>query len=196
MPLLLLRPVVFRSPRRLTGRLPRWPLLLSVGLIAVGSLGCRPAARPQAPPSSAQAGALKQELVLRQCQQRRRELMQDLADLRRAEAELADRRAELPPPLPSPPVWDEAAEQRYSQVDQELDRQRYEQDLAAWQQRRADHRARVALQRQREAPAQQRLNDQAQRLQQRYPGLFTAPGSIEIRPQELERLSRCPSGPG
>ena len=132
---------------------------------------------------------------MRQCHQRRRALLQGLTELRLAETRLADLRAERPPPLPPAPVWDEAAEQRYSQVDQDLDRQRYEQDLAAWQRQQADQPALLAQQRQREAAAQQRLNGQMQRLQKRYPGLFTGPSSIEIRPQELERLSRCPSGP-
>lgn len=131
---------------------------------------------------------------MRQCQQRRRELLEALSGLRRAEVALADARAEAPPPLPSPPFWDEVAEQRYSQVDQELDRQRYEQELAAWQRRRDERRALISVQRRREEAAQERLDRQALRLRQRYPGLFTGPTSIEVRPQELERLSRCPPG--
>ncbi len=181
------------------GRPRRWSLLLGLGLLASGALGCSPAPAPQAPasPPSAQADLLRQQqqLALRQCQQRRQELLQGLAELRRAEALLADERAAPLPPLPAPPIWDEAREQRFSQVDQQLDRQRYEQQLAAWKQLRAERRAEIDEQRLRLTQAQQQLDRQAQRLQTRYPGLFTGPTSIEVKPQELERLSRCPATP-
>lgn len=184
----------------LRGRPRRWSLLLSLGLLAGGSLGCRPAPSPKAPPVSSQPDRLQeqkrqQQVALRQCLQRRQELLQGLAELRRAEAVLADERAAPLPSLPAPPIWDEATEQRYSQVDQELDRQRYEQELESWRRRRADRRADLEQQRLRLAQAQQRLNRQAQGLQKRYPELFTGPTSIEVKPQELERLSRCPATP-
>lgn len=174
---------------------------LSLSLLAGGALGCRPAVAPQppVPPPEASVETLRQQqqqrqrlqLAARQCRQRRDELLQGLVELRRAEAALAERRALVPAPASAPPVWDEEKESRFSQVDQELDRQRYEQELAAWRQRQAVS----ALQRQRLDAAQQQLNRQAQRLQQRYPGLFTGPASIEVRPQELARLSRCPEPP-
>lgn len=174
---------------------------LSLSLLAAGVLGCRPAVAPQppVPPPEASVEALRQQqqqrqrlqLAARQCRQRRDELLQGLVELRRAEAALAERRALVPAPPSAPPVWDEEKESRFSQVDQELDRQRYEQELAAWRQRQAVS----ALQRQRLDAAQQRLNRQAQWLQQRYPGLFTGPASIEVRPQALARLSRCPEPP-
>lgn len=190
-----------REIHRLHGRRPRWALLLSLGLLASGALGCRPAPSPQVPPPSSQADLLQgrkrqQQVAWRQqCLQRREDLLQGLADLRRAEAVLADERATIPPPLPPAPIWDEATEQRYSKADQELDRQRYEQELAAWSRLRSDGRDRIAQQRLRLSQAQQRLNRQAKLLHKRYPGLFTAPTSIEVRPQELERLSRCPARP-
>lgn len=134
-------------------------------------------------------------MVARQCQQRRRELLEGLEELRRAEAVLAEERAWSAPSLPPPPVWDEIAEQRYSLVDQELDRQRYEQELAAWTRRRDDQRIVVEQRRQALSQAQQRLNAQARRLRQRDRDLFTGPTSIEVKPQVLERLSRCPAEP-
>lgn len=170
---------------------------LSLSLLAAGALGCRAAPPPRQPlsaaPRQAELNRQQQQQALRQCQQRRDDLLAGLAELRRAEAALADQRSMVPPPLSAPPVWDEEKEQRYSEVDQELDRQRYEQELAVWRQRQAERQAVVAEQRQRLAEAQQRLDRQAQLLQQRYPGLFTAPTSIEVKPQELERLSRCPA---
>ena len=190
-----------REARPLHGRPPRrWPVLLSLGLLASCALGCRSTPPPESPPASAPTAALReqnkqQELAARQCRKRRQELLQDLAELRRAEAVLADERAAPLPSLPAPPIWDEAAEQRYSKVDQELDRQRYEEELAAWKRLRAERRAGIDAQRLRLAQAQQRLDRQAQRLQKRYPGLFTGPTSIEVKPQELERLSRCPATP-
>ena len=198
MPLFLPRRTVSFSPR-LQRRQQRWPLLLSLSLLAMAAQGCRPQPSPQPPVPSpaAQADALRQrqQLAARGCQQRRRDLLEGLAELRRAEAALADARAASHPPLSSPPVWDEAAEQRFSLVDQELDRQGYEQELAAWQRRRAEQHTALAQQRQQLAEAQQRLNRQAQRLRQRYPALFTGPTSIEVRPQEWRRLNRCPDGP-
>lgn len=177
----------------------RWSLLLSLGLLAGGALGCRPAApqRPGTTPPGGQNETLRQQeqLAVRQCRQRRQELLDGLAELRRAEVALAEARLLAPPPLGSPPVWDEAREQRYSQVDQELDRQRYEQELADWQRRRDERQLRIARQRQQQEAAQLRLDRQARALQQRYPGLFSAPTSIEVQPQALERLTRCPSGP-
>ena len=137
----------------------------------------------------------QQQLAVRQCRQRRQDLLEGLAELRRAEVALAEARLLSVPPLGAPPVWDEAREQRYSQVDQELDRQRYEQELAAWQQRQADRYVLIARQRQQQEAAQLRLDRQAQALQQRYSGLFSAPTSIEVKPQELERLTRCPAAP-
>lgn len=182
----------------LPGRPRVWSLLLCFGLLASGALGCRPAPSPRALPPAAQAERQRkqqQQLAARQCQERRQQLQQGLAELRRAEALLADERAaSLAPPL-APPIWDEAREQRFSQVDQQLDRQRYEQQLAAWQGLRAERRAAIDRQRLRLTQAQQRLDRQAQRLQKRYPGLFTGPTSIEVKPRELERLSRCPAGP-
>jgi hypothetical protein len=193
-------PALSPEARLLRRRPRRWSLLLGLGLLASGALGCSPAPAPQAPasPPSAQADLLRQQqqqLALRQCQQRRQELLQGLAELRRAEARLADERAAPLSPLPAPPIWDEAREQRFSQVDQQLDRQRYEQELAAWKQLRAERRAEIDQQRLRLTQAQQRLDRQAQGLQKRYPGLFTGPNSIEVKPQELERLSRCPATP-
>lgn len=173
---------------------------LSLGLLAAGVLGCQSAvAPPQTAPPTASAEARRQQqqqrqrqqLAARQCLQQREVLLEGLAELRRAEASLAEQRVLAPAPTEQPPVWDEEKESRYSEVDQELDRQRYEQDLAAWRQRQAAS----SLQRQRLDAAQQRLNRQAQLLQQRYPGLFTGPASIEVRPQELARLSRCPEPP-
>jgi len=170
---------------------------LSLGLLAGGALGCRPASAPPSPSRSPQVEIRRQrqQLAARQCQVRREDLLAGLAELRRAEGALAELRALASPPAAPPPVWDEEKEQRYSQADQELDRQRYEQELAAWRQRQAGRQAVIDQQRQRLDAAQRRLDRQAQRLRRDYPGLFTGPTSIEVKPQELERLSRCPAPP-
>lgn len=196
MPLPFPRSAPAFDARPLRCRPPRWSLLFSLGLLASCALGCRSTPPPATPSAAPQAEALReqnkqQELAARQCRKRRQELQQDLAELRRAEAVLADARAVPLSPLPAPPIWDESAEQRYSKVDQQLDRQRYEQELAVWKQLRAE----IEQQRLRLTQAQQRLDRQAQRLQKRYPGLFTGPTSIEVKPQELERLNRCPATP-
>ncbi len=115
-----------------------------------------------------------------------------LAELRRAEAALAEQRVAVPPALPPRPVWDAAREARYSQEDQELDRQRYEQELEAWRQLQAGQAAAWQERREQRDLAQARLDRQSRRLHQRFPGLFTGPTSIELNPLELERLSRCP----
>lgn len=203
MPLVLRRrafPVFPRPAAPWRSGLRRLSLLLSLNLLAAGALGCRqaPPPSPRRPPEPAASEAVQRQTQQAElaCRQRRQELIDGLAELRRAEAALAEQRAAVPPALPAAPVWDEATEQRYSQADQELDRQRYEQELVAWQRRRADVQSVIAAQRQRQALAQQRLDRQARLLQQRYPGLFTGPTSIEVRPMELERLSRCPAGPG
>lgn len=197
MPLLLPRLAVTFTPHLVRARTHRWLLLLSFSLLAGGAMGCRPATppRPQASPPAAQAQTPQQQQAARQCLQRRQALQEGLAELRRAEAALADQRAAAPPPASAPPVWDEAMEQRFSQADQELDRQRHEQELEAWRQRRADRQVLIDAQRQRLEQAQQRLDRQAQLLRRQYPDLFTAPTSIELKPQELERLNRCPEGP-
>jgi signal transduction histidine kinase len=136
-----------------------------------------------------------QEPALRQCQQRRSTLLGQLQDLRRAEIRLARLRSTPMPPTPGRPIWDEEKESRFSQEDQELDRQAYQRDLARWQERDA---ARLAAWSQRQTPdigaSQQELNRLSRQLHDQYPQLFTGPGSIEIRPQELARLSRCETG--
>ncbi|MFM7312704.1 MAG: hypothetical protein ACKO0M_05980, partial [Cyanobium sp.] len=176
---------------------PCWwssPVALMV-VFVVGLLGCLPAHPPGPEPGSApQPSPQQREQAMRRCLQGRQALMQGLRELRRAEAALAELNSALQSPAGPPrPVWDEEKEQRYSQEDQQLDRQRYEQELAAWQQQREGWQRQ---QRQLQARAQRRLDRQSAALHQRYPTLFTGPESIELNPLELERLSRCPPAGG
>lgn len=130
--------------------------------------------------------------ALRRCQADRARLLADLAQLRQEELELSVLRPELYVPAKGPPAYDEAMESRYTQADRDLDRQRYERELAAWSEREvprrlaweAEHGGRVAR-------AQARLDRLASSLRRRYPDLFITPTAIEVREPELERLKRC-----
>jgi len=173
------------SRRRITGT------GLSLLLLAASLLACSgqrpPMGGGERPPEIS-----PQERALRQCRERRSTLLGQLRELRRAELSLARLRSAPMPPTPGRPIWDEEKESRFSQEDQELDRQTYQRDLARWQERDS---ARWSAWQQRQTPeiveSQNGLNRLSRQLHGTYPQLFTAPGSIEIRPQELARLSRC-----
>lgn len=177
------------------------PVAALLSLLLLAGAGCRPVATPRPPaPSPAPPTEVRrqgQQEAARRCAQRRDALLAGLAELRRAERDLAAERAALPPPAAAPPVWDEAREQRYRPEDRELDRERHERDLAAWRQGEAE---RLASWRERQAGretrAQERLDRLSRALHRRAPALFTGPTSIEVKPQELARLNRCPAVPG
>lgn len=132
------------------------------------------------------------EQAVRRCQADRERLLADLAQLRQEELELSVLRPELYVPAKGPPAYDEATESRYTQTDRDLDRQRYERELAAWSEREvprrlaweAEHGGRLAR-------AQARLDRLASSLRRRHPDLFITPTAIEVREPELERLKRC-----
>jgi hypothetical protein len=143
-----------------------------------------------------QAAAQQRQELIRQARQRcldRREQITGLmSSLRRAEAELAAVKIEAYTPPPPPPPWDEARESRYRQEDQELDRQRHEAALAAWQSRVAGRRAGwEAGRRQRQEQAQQRLDRTAAELRALAPDLFTGPSSIEFNPAVARQVRSC-----
>lgn len=130
--------------------------------------------------------------AVRQCQAERQQLLADLSQLRQEELELSVLRPENYVPAKGPPVYDEAMEARYTQTDRDLDRQRYDRELAAWSEREvprrlaweAEHGARLAR-------AQARLDRLATSLRRRHPDLFLTPTGIEVREPVLERLQRC-----
>jgi hypothetical protein len=190
----------------------RWlPLLLSAALICLIG-GCRawrsgpgPGAEAQAPRPSSQASeaqrlaeararAERQRLEER-CLLERPELEERMAALRRAESRLAGVKDESYVPLPPPAPWDEAAESRFRQEDQETDWQRHLLERERWRQREAqrraswwaDHDARLG-------EAQAQLNQEAQALRNRRPDLFTGPGSIEFNPTVADQIRQCRRG--
>jgi len=169
---------------------------LGLMLLAAAALGCS-RQRPSNGPAEAPPKPSPQELAAQQCRQRRDALQSQLRELRQAETDLARLRRAPMPPTPGRPVWDEEKEQRYSQEDQEIDRQAYLRDLDAW---RLEDDARWAAWLQRQTPEiaqkQRRLNQLSQALHAQHPQLFTGPSSIEVKPAELARLSSCEALPG
>ncbi|MEB3263412.1 MAG: hypothetical protein VKJ66_03465 [Synechococcus sp.] len=92
---------------------------------------------------------------------------------RRTEQELADLRLERYRPLPPPPPIDEERESRYRPEDQELDRERYESDLAAWRQQEGERRARwQARQRAQEATLRERQRQDLAALRKLQPAVL------------------------
>lgn len=164
---------------------------LSLVLLSAAALGCS-GQRPGGTSGETPPKLSPQELAAQQCRARRDALQDQLRELRKAEIDLARLRRAPMPPTPGRPVWDEEKERRFSQEDQELDRQAYLRDLDAW---RLQDDARWAAWLQRQTPeivaSQRRLNQLSQQLHAEHPELFTGPTSIEVKPGELARLSDC-----
>jgi hypothetical protein len=152
----------------------------------------RTAARLQAAASARKNQAVQ---TVQRCRNRRQQILALLASLRRTEAELAATKRETYPSMPAPPPWDETRESRYRLEDQELDRHRHEDAVAAWQRREAAGRAAWETGRgQRQDQAQERLNQTARQLRQLEPALLSGPGSIEVDPAVARRLRSCEPG--
>jgi hypothetical protein len=174
---------------------------IGLGLLLLGGGACSrrqpPQARQarQAPPPPLPPAPLDRQAA-QHCLSRREQLHSRLQQLRRSERELLRLRRATPSfPVPRP-VWDEAKEQRYSPVDQEIDRQNHERELAAWRQSRAAFQAGWRRRHAAELAAEQtRLNRLAAELRQSHPDLFSGPISIELNPGVLERLQHCPLAP-
>jgi hypothetical protein len=126
------------------------------------------------------------------CLRERPELEARMADLRRAEADLARVKEEFYVPSAPPPAWDEAAESRFRREDRDADWQRHQQERDRWVQRERERRGRWTADRQeRLAAAQERLNAEARALRNRRADLFTGPGSIAFQPEVEEEIRRC-----
>jgi len=127
------------------------------------------------------------------CRQRAEALALELRQLRQAEARLAAVRGEAFAASPPPPPFDEAAEARFRFEDQEIDRQRHRERLAAWQVREDDRRRQwqVAHASRLDA-AQTTLNQRALALRQQQADLFSGPTSIELNNPVWRRLQTCP----
>jgi hypothetical protein len=126
------------------------------------------------------------------CRAEAERLRQDLASLEALVQEVTGVRAELYAPAKAPPAYDEAMEARFSQTDRNLDRERYEKELATWTEQEVPRRraweAEHALRLQR---VQGRLDAVASSLRQRHPDLFTTPGGIEVNEPARQRLQGC-----
>lgn len=135
--------------------------------------------------------AAARSAALQACRSRQRRITDLMASLRRSEQELAAaRRSAFRPSLPPPAPPDAARESRYRLEDQQLDRERYEAALGAWEQQLAGEKERWRRQRaERLTTAQDRLNRDQQALRQLQPDLFQAPDSIEFAPAALARIS-------
>ena len=116
-----------------------------------------------------------------------------MAALRQAERQLNPLKQQGEPAASNPPVRDQAREQRFSEQDQDLDRQRHGRQLALWQQQQAERsqawEGRHSLEL---AAAQSQLNRRARALRRQHPDLFTGASSIEVNPAVLAQLLRCP----
>lgn len=182
----------------------RWlPVALSLALTS--QLGaCGPAPRREAGPSgrgdektdqqrqAAARNRLERQRWEARCRRQRPELEARMADLRRAEAELARVKEEIYVPSAPPPAWDEAAESRFRQEDRDSDWQRHQQAQDRWVQREKERHARWSADRgERLAAAQARLNAEARGLRNRRADLFTGPGSIVFQPEVEEEIRRC-----
>jgi hypothetical protein len=137
--------------------------------------------------------------ALEACRSRLERVTALMASLRKAEAELAAARSTpFRPSAPPPPPLDSSKESRYRLEDQQLDRERYEAALGAWEQRVAGERATWRQQRaQRIDAAQSRLDRDAQTLRSLQPDLFTGPASIEFNTAVAQRvMAPCGSRSG
>jgi hypothetical protein len=163
------------------------PLIL---LLAASLMACQGPAPGSKPPLVAPKAEQQKQAKL--CRQSSQALRAELAALRQAEWQLSRVKQQSQPQLSAPPVWDEAREQRFSEQDQELDRQRYERQLALWQQQQDEglqtweYRHRLEL-----AEAQRQLNARARNLRRQHHDLFTGATSIEVNPAVLARIQRC-----
>ena len=132
------------------------------------------------------------QAAVKRCQERRPTVSELMASLRRQERRLADVRLERYVPATPRPRFDEDAEARFRLEDQQLDRERYEAALEAWEAKDAARRdAWAAGRRRRLAEAQHRLNQTTRELRAMEPELFTSPTSIEFVPAVAQRLRSC-----
>lgn len=149
--------------------------------------------RPNPVTPAPQLRATERQAQAQRCRQFRHTISTELAALRQAERHLARLRQHSEPTASERPIWDEALEQRYSEQDRDLDRQRYERQLALWQQQQAEgQQAWERRHRQELDAAQDELNTRASRLRGRRHDLFTGPTSIEVNPTVLAQIQRCP----
>lgn len=195
--------LLFRATAMATRR-PILPLAACCSLVLAAALsgcGTRPGADgPAKPPRQLQAesaaAAARRQKALERCRAGRDALLDSLAALRREEVRLATIRAERFAPEPPPPAFDETAAARLTREDAELDRERHESALSQWRERNAQQQsAWQAGQARRLSEAQAALDRRAAALQARHPRLFTGPGSIEVVPDAVARLSRCEPPP-
>ena len=142
---------------------------------------------PPLPKSSQQ-----QRIARERCLRERPALETKMAELRRAEAQLARVKEETYGPRSSPPRWNEDQESRFRPEDRDADWQEYLQAREEWTRKegaqralwQADHARRLD-------DAQARLDQLARSLRERQADLFTAPGSIEFNPVAIQRLRDC-----
>jgi hypothetical protein len=129
--------------------------------------------------------------ALESCRLRQRRISDLIASLHRSEQALATARSTPFRPSVAPPApLDATRESRYRLEDQQLDRERYETALEAWEQQVAGEKWRWRQERaERMAAAQKRLDRDHQALLALQPDLFTAPGSIEFDPAAVARVN-------
>lgn len=100
----------------------------------------------------------------------------------------------IPPAKPTPIDPDLA--ERYTQEDRELDEQRYQQSLLAWEQLHTErYRLWLVDHTQRERALELQVERQAKALKQLNPEAVertpTKPGSLRLNPEVVEKYSRC-----
>jgi hypothetical protein len=147
--------------------------------------------------AAAQAAAARRA-ALEACRVRQQRITALMASLRKAEQALAAaRNTPFQPSVAPPPPLDSRRESRYRPEDQQLDRERYEAALDAWEQRVAGQRTLWRQQRaERIATAQERLDRDFRALKTLEPDLFNGPESIEFNPTVVQRVTADCGAPG
>ncbi|WP_157665344.1 hypothetical protein [Cyanobium sp. NIES-981] len=132
------------------------------------------------------------DALVERCQAGQAELVTAAAALSAAEAALAGLEQRRYSPLPRPPAPDPAVLQRYSISDQELELERHQQALQAWEQEERGRRSRWREeQRQERQRLQARLQRQRQALSAANPAVLSPAPEAKLNREALAAFRSC-----